>query len=233
MRTHDHEYGYLAHPDEGVHPGVVMIPDVWGLSDHYRDLGRRVAREGFAVLVVDLYRKTGHPQLTDVASALAWIRELPDPLVLETFQEGIDALSRHPACGGSRVGITGFCVGGQYALLAACTCRGLSACVPYYGMVRYEEGLDPARKPRQPLDALPDLSCPVLGLYGEEDALIPLAHVDELEEALSRTGHAYEVVRYPGAGHAFMNETRPEMHRPEAARDAWGRMLAFFTKTLA
>jgi carboxymethylenebutenolidase len=233
MPTRELEIGHLATPETGPSPGVVMIHDVWGLADHTRDLAGRLAREGFAVLAIDLYRKTGRPRLDDPASALAWIRDLPDPVVLETLQEGVDRLARHPAVGGLAVGVTGFCMGGQYALLAACLCGGLSAAVVFYGMLGYAEGLDRARKPRSPLDAAPDLRCPLLGLFGAEDHLIPVEQVRELERRLEATGRPFEVHLYPGAGHAFMNDTRPAMYRPEAARDAWARMLAFFRAHLA
>jgi carboxymethylenebutenolidase len=226
------ELGHLAAPDAGAHPGVVMIHDVWGLADHTRELARRLAGEGFAVLAVDLYRRTGRPRITDPASAMAWIRELPDPLVLETLQEAVDFLAAHPGVGGRKLGMTGFCMGGQYALLGACGCRGLSAAVVFYGMLAYAKELDPAKKPRAPLDAVPDLACPLLGLFGADDPLIPVSQVEELERRLAKTGRAYEVKVYPGAGHAFMNDTRPEMHRPAVARDAWGRMLGFFGEHL-
>ena len=232
MSTQELELGFLAAPDEGTHPGVVMVPDVWGLADHQRDLAQRLSREGFVVLAIDLYRKTGKPELSDPASAMAWIRELDDPAVIETVQEAVDFLAGNPSVSGRPVGVTGFCLGGQYALMAACLCRGLSAAVPFYGMLSYEDGLDPDKKPISPLDAVAELTCPLLGLYGEEDHLIPVAHVRELEERLAKTGRRFEVKLYAGAGHAFMNDTRPPMYRPEAAADAWGRMVAFFGEEL-
>lgn len=235
MPSEENALGFFAWPEgaEGApRPGVLMIPDVWGLSPHTRDLARRLAGEGFAVLAVDPYRKTGRPKLTDAASAMAWIRGLSDPVVLETLQEGIDALAAHPAARGRKLGVTGFCMGGQYTILAGCTCRGLSACAPFYGMVRYEAGLDPARKPRAPLDAVADLSCPFLGLYGAEDAIIPVEDVRALEDRLSASGRPFAMHVYPGAGHAFMNDTRPEMYRPEAARDAWGKLVDFLRSEL-
>jgi carboxymethylenebutenolidase len=219
--------GFVAEPEGAPRPGVVVIPDVWGLSDHTRDIAGRLAREGFAALALDVYRKTGRPSLADPAQAMAWIRELSDPLVLETVQEGIDALARHPAVAGRKVGLIGFCMGGQYAWLAACTCRGLAAVAPFYGMLRYEPGLDAKKKPRAPLDAIAALSCPALGLYGREDALIPQADVDALEARLAQQPQPSEIVRYAGAGHAFMNDTRPAMYRAEAAADAWQRLLTF------
>lgn len=226
MAEHEDSIGFLARAG-APGPGLVMIPDVWGVSDHYRGLARRLAGEGFTTLVVDPYRKTGRPEISDVASALAWIARLPDPLVIETVQEAVDRVAADEAVAGRKVGVTGFCMGGQYALLSACACRGLSACAAFYGMVRYAPGLDPERKPRSPLEALADLTCPVLALYGAQDAIIPVADVRELEERLARSGRPFELRLYEDAGHAFMNDTRPEMYRPEAARDAWPRLVAF------
>ena len=233
MHTEEHPFGFLAHAAGGPHPGVVMIPDVWGLSDHYRDLARRLASEGFAVLAIDPYRRAGRATFSDVAGAVASIRELSDPLVVDTVQDGIDALGSHAAARGRRLGVTGFCMGGQYAILAACSCRGLSACAPFYGMVRYAEGLDPARKPRSPLEAIADLQCPLLGFYGAEDAIIPQADVDELRARLAAQREPAEIRLYPGAGHAFMNDTRPAMYRPAAAADAWPRLVGFLRERLA
>jgi carboxymethylenebutenolidase len=227
MHAATHALGFLAHPAGGPHPGVVMVPDVWGVSDLYRRLAERLAGDGFAVLAIDPYRKTGRGTFTDPAGAQAWLRQLSDPVVLETVQEAIDGLAAEPTVAGRRIGVTGFCMGGQYALLAACTCRGLSACAPFYGMVRHPPGADPVRKPRAPLDALKDLRCPVLGFYGAEDALIPPADVEALRAALAASGHEAEVRVYPGAGHAFMNDARPDAYRPHAAADAWGRLVPF------
>lgn len=227
MRTEEDVLGFLAEPAGGPHPGVVMIPDVWGLSDLYRGLARRLAAEGFAVLAIDPYRRTGRGEFADPAGALAWIERLSDPLVLATVQEAIDAL------GDRRVGVTGFCMGGTYALLAACTARGLSACAPFYGMVRHAAGADPRLKPRAPLEALRDLRCPVLGFYGAEDALIPPADVAALRACLGASGQPAEIRVYPGAGHAFMNDARPETYRPEAAADAWRRLVPFLRERLA
>jgi carboxymethylenebutenolidase len=233
MHAEDHPFGFFARPETGPVPGVVLVPDVWGLSDHYRGLARRLAAENFAVLAIDPYRKTGKGAFSDPAEALAWIRQLSEPLVLATVEEAVDALAAHAAVAGRRIGITGFCLGGQYALLAACTCPGLSACVPFYGMLRYEPGLDPALKPRAPLDAIAELRCPLLGLYGAEDTLIPLADVEELGRRLAASGRPFDIQVCPGAGHAFMNDTRPAMYRPEAAADAWERMVEFLRERLA
>lgn len=238
MRCVDVDLGFHAHPEasEGAHPGVVMIHDVWGLSDHPRDLATRLAGEGFSVLALDLYRDLPDATIEDPGR---FIRDLSDPRVLGVIQAGVDFLAAHPSSSGRPVGVTGFCMGGMYALLAACSCRGLSAAVPFYGMLSYEHGMlrapeghDPARKPRQPLDAARGLGCPLLAFFGEEDPYIPMADVERLRTALAGAAHPAEVRTYPGAGHAFMNDTRPEAYRPEAAADAWRRTLAFLRERL-
>jgi len=233
MATESHAFGHLAHPEGGPHPGVVLIPDVWGVGELYERLAARLVEAGFSVLVIDPYRKTGRAEFSDPAGAMAFIRELSDPLVIETVQEGIDALAAHPSVAGRKVGVIGFCMGGMYALHAAGSCRGVSAAAPFYGMVRNEEGLDPAKKPRPALDAMATLSCPVMGFYGEEDALIPVADVRDLESALAASPHPGEVHLYPGAGHAFLNDTRPDAYREDAAKDAWARLIPFLTARLS
>ena len=236
MHSQDVELGYLAHPGAGSQPGVVMIHDVWGLSDHTRDLARRLAAEGFGVLALDLYRREREVRIDNPGR---WMRELSDPQVLSDVQAGVAYLTQHPATAGQGIGVVGFCMGGMYALLAACTCTGLSASVAYYGLLSHahgilhdETGLDPARKPRQPLDAVVDLACPLLGLFGDRDEFVPMADIEALHERLSAARHPAEVVIYEDAGHAFMNDTRPDAYRPETAKLAWARMLAFFGEHL-
>jgi carboxymethylenebutenolidase len=239
LQTAEIELGYLAHADGGPQPGVVLIPDVRGLYDHYRELARRLAGEGFAVLAVNLYRREGSVEISDPGR---WIRGLDDRRVLADVQTAADHLAAHPSAAGRRVGVTGFCMGGQYSLLAAAGCRGLAAAVAFYGMLSHERGLlapaadespDPLRKPRSPLEATAYARCPVLGLYGRDDPFVAVDDVRALERQLEKSGQPHEVVLYEGAGHAFMNDTRPEMYRPEVARDAWARMLAWFRRHLA
>lgn len=233
MPTEAHPFGHLVFPEGGPHPGVVLVPDVWGVSDLYERMAARLAEEaGLAVLVVDPYRKTGRGDFSDPPGAMAFIRELSDPLVLETIQEAIDALAGHAACEGRKIGILGFCMGGMYTLHASASCTGLAAAAPFYGMARNETGLDPTKKPRPAIDAMPERKCPLLGFYGDEDAIIPVQDVRDLEKALAANEHPGEVHLYPGAGHAFLNDAREETYRPEAASDAWGKLLPFLTEHL-
>jgi carboxymethylenebutenolidase len=216
---------------EGPFPGLVLIPDVRGVSPHFVDVARRFAAEGFFTYVIDLYSREGAPQLNDMPAVFAWIAALPDPRVMADLDGAVQALAAHPDVRANAVGITGFCLGGQYALMAACTVERLRACVSWYGMLRYDEHNE--RKPISPLELAPKLGCPYLGLFGAEDALIPPADVEELRAILAAAGKTFDLHVYPGAGHAFFNDARPDAYRPAAAADAFPRAVAFLRQHLA
>jgi carboxymethylenebutenolidase len=127
----------------------------------------------------------------------------------------------------------------MYALMAAATCTGLRASAPFYGLLSHqhgilhsEAGLDPTLKPREPLEVARELRCPTLAFYGDRDEFVPISDVELLKGRFERSLQSAEVVVYPGAGHAFMNDTRPDAYRPENAADAWQRMVAFLTEQL-
>lgn len=223
--------GFVAVPErDGPLPGLVLIPDVRGLYEHYRDVARRFAAGGYVTLAVDLYSREGTPELADLASVFEWMRSLPDGRILADLHAAGDYLSsRADVCDGA-IGITGFCMGGQYALMAASSGARFAACVGWYGMLRYTERLP--NRPRSPLDLAAGLACPYLGLFGEDDELIPAADIDELSSRLTHAGKDFEIVTYPGAGHAFMNNTRPDAFRADAAEDSFARALAFFDRHL-
>jgi len=158
MKMSECELGFLALPERGAAttgaPAVVLIHDVWGLSAHTRDYAVRLAREGFAVLAIDLYRRAPPAKIEDPG---AWMRALPDPQVLADLGAGARFLAALPETHG-RVGVLGFCMGGMYALMAGCADLGFSASVPFYGLLSHAHGLlhdpaglDRARKPREPI----------------------------------------------------------------------------------
>src|SRR5262249_1077718 len=152
----------------------------------YRRLGRRFAEAGFLTLVLDLYTREGKPTLTSPDAVARWIAALDDARVLGYIDAGVREVSRRLGDPRRPVPIAGFGVGGQYALLAACKLAGVAACVSFYGMLRYASR--PPHKPESPLDLAPRLGCPYLGLFGADDALIPLADVRELERSLRDHG---------------------------------------------
>jgi len=235
MQESSLELGFLAEPGGVASPGVVLIHDVWGLSDHTRDLTRRLASAGFAVLAIDLYRRESEVRIENPG---AWMRALSDPQALADVQAGIDHLRAGPSAG-CRVGVMGFCMGGMYALMAACSCRDLAAAVPFYGLLSHRHGilhdaagLDPTRKPREPLDYAPSLRCPLLAFFGDRDEFVPLDDIHQLQARLAQAQPPSEVVVVPGVGHAFLNDTRPDAYRPAEAAAAWARSVDFLRQHL-
>jgi carboxymethylenebutenolidase len=218
-------------------PGIVLVHDVWGPSEHSDALARDLCREGFGVLEIDLYRALDHPMIEDVGE---WIGSLSDPDVLSDLERGADWLEAESVvCGGRKVGIVGVCMGGTYALLAACRSDRFAAAAPFYGILSYEEGLlagtgarNLERKPSSPIEAAPRLNTPLLASFGGRDGFVPEDHVQALEAGLERSRVAWRVDRYPQAGHAFLNQTRPEAYDPEAAVEAWGRVIPFLHAAL-
>jgi carboxymethylenebutenolidase len=206
-------------------PAVIVVPDVRGLSAHYRDVAERFAREGFFALAIDLYSREGAPSLPTLESVFAWMQQLDDQRVLDDIDAAVRFLGSRIDVRASSIGITGFCMGGLYALLAACIVPGLAACVSFYGMLRYSDKTQ--LKPRDPLDVARQLQCPFLGLFGEDDVLIPRADVKELEAVLRKSDKIFQIKTYKDAGHAFFNDTRPDAYRPEVAKDAWQRCVQF------
>ena len=222
---------YEAHPAAaGKYPIVLVIPEIFGMHEHIKDVTRRFAREGFLSLTLEPYaREGGVLHLPNIES----VRKVVDPVPDEQVMGDLDALvayaKQHPAGRADRIGVTGFFRGGMYTLLFAAHSREVGAAVPWYGQLR------PAKTPGVrtvgPLDIAAKISCPVLGLYGGEDLGIPVSDVKEMEAALKGAGKTAEFVIYPGAPHAFFADYRPS-YRAEAAKEAWGRCAAWFNKHL-
>ena len=128
-------------------------------------------------------------------------------------------LKGQPSSSG-KVGIIGYCMGGGLSILTACKSRDLDACVVYYGGIP------------DPIEQVQEIACPVLGIYAEQDERVN-ATLDALKEAMQRYGKRFQMHMYPGTHHAFFNDTRPEIHAPEASKDAWEKTLAFFKANLS
>lgn len=216
--------------DAGPRPAILLIPDVRGIYDHFVDVAQRFAAHGFVVATIDLYTREGAPEIADVESALRWMADLDDRRVLGDIDAYRRKLAARDDVDSDAVGITGFCMGGQYALMAACHLDGFAACVSWYGMLRH--AITTERKLPDPLDSACSLSCPYLGLFGETDGLIPMEQVDQLRNIVAALPQATEIVSYANAGHAFFNDSRPAGYVADAAQDAWGRALAFFRTQL-
>ena len=210
------ESGYLSVPESGSGPGVIVIQEWWGLVDHIKDVCDRFAGEGFVALAPDLY----HGQTTkspDEAGKLMMALRIDE--ADKDISGAIQYLLNHEATT-RKVGVVGFCMGGALALDTATKNANVSACVVFYGG-------HPKVKPD-----LPKLQSPVLSISGDRDSSVTPQVVRNLEQQLKSLGKQVDVIIYPGADHAFFNDTRPTVFQPEAASDAWQHTIDFFNKHL-
>ncbi|MET7744219.1 dienelactone hydrolase family protein [Streptomyces sp. NPDC005385] len=209
-------HGYLALPPSGRGPGVIVIQEWWGLTDHIADVTDRLAAEGFVALAPDLY---GGNVAHDSEEAFRMMRELPVARGVELLSGAVDHLLGLPEVTSRTVASVGFCMGGGFVLQQAAADPRVSAAVPFYGVIQGE---------------LPDfsrLTAQILGHYGEEDDSIPLENLDRLREAIeAQSGIVPDLRVYP-AGHAFFNDRRPT-HDAKSSAQAWESTLAFLHEQL-
>ena len=236
-------------------PAIIVIHEIFGLVDHTMDVARRFGREGYVALAPNLF---GHPDLVAVLTparvrqAMQFMVKLPrrDPVLAEeelaklpesereavapTVRKLIGGLPRdrltrdlvsaveylrvQPFVVPERIGSVGFCFGGGMSIRLACE-TNIAACVVFYG------------ENPSPIEKVKDIDGAVLGLYGGEDAKIN-AEFDNLVKAMAEHKKDFEMRIYPGAPHAFFNDTNPNTYRKEAAADAWDRVLRFYRRTL-
>ena len=214
----------------GKYPVIVVIPEIFGMHEHIKDITRRFGREGFLSITFEPYaREGGVLHLPDIAAVRKVVDSVPDERVMKELDTLVAYAKQHPMGRSDRIGVTGFCRGGMYTVLFSAHSREVRAAVAWYGQLR------PAKTPGVrtvgPLDIAAQVRSPILGLYGEADLGIPVADVNEMEAALKASGKKVEFVVYPEAPHAFFADYRPS-YRPEAAKDAWGRCVAWFKKYL-
>ena len=208
--------GYLALPDTaGPHPAVVVIHEAFGLNDNIKQISDRFADAGYAALAVDLF--------TDRNRAICMARYMAGMLMGSVNRYGIDDLksaltflAKLPEVDVQRMGAIGFCMGGGFAIAWACTDSRLKAIAPFY-----------AANPR-PLEVVKRL-CPVVGSYPEKDFTARAGR--NLDQALTRHKIVHDIKIYPNAQHSFFNDAG-RASNPEAADDAWRRVLGFFGEQL-
>jgi carboxymethylenebutenolidase len=192
---------------------IILIHEWWGINDHVRDLIGRYAKEGYIAIAPDLFRGK---IAKDPEEASRLMHDLAIEDGMNTIGRAIEkARERFNV---EKVGITGYCMGGTFALRAACEIDTLGASAPFYGDIPEEQ-------------TLAKLKVPTLFIAGARDAWINPEKVNELKEAAHKHNLPVEVVTYD-ADHAFFNDTRPEVYNAEAAADAWQRVLNLFGERL-
>jgi carboxymethylenebutenolidase len=210
--------GYLAKPSgSGPWPALIVIQEWWGLDQQTKSIADRFAAIGYLAFSPDLY----HGELAKLGDGkkAAELVQKYAPSAPADLQKIFKALKGHPDCTG-KVGSVGFCFGGRMSLALGIS-RPLDAICTFYG-----GGM------QQLFDQLGSLKSPVLGLFGDKDASIPVGTVEQFDQLLGKIGVHHEVIIYPDSGHAFFRDSDPSVYKPEAAKDAWARVTKFFAKNL-
>jgi len=250
---------YLARPETGdPRPAVIVIHEIYGLNDHIKSVADRFAKSGFVALAPQLYSRADlvetltpgnieeatqfqfslpREKMGDSAYIQQAVADLPSEkrqIVQKTLPvlfnglpmdkmtqdlvKAIDFLNAQSFVKPGKIASVGFCFGGGMSFRLACHAP-LAACVVFYG-----------QNP-EPIELVENITCPVLGLYGAEDMRVN-ANLDKLVRSMVANKKDFEMRIYPGAAHAFFNDTRPQVYRENAAKDAWDRVTRFYRQTL-
>jgi carboxymethylenebutenolidase len=197
-------------------PAVVLIQEWWGVNDHVRSLVERLAADGFLVLAPDLY----HGKTTkDPGEAGKLMQSLDWGRAIDEIAGAVSFLASHPKSSG-KVGILGFCMGGALSFAAATKIPELAAAVPFYGV------------PSGPWADWSKVRAPIQAHFARRDEWAKASLAEEIKKQLEGHGQRMELHVYD-ADHAFVNDTRPEVYAPDAAKTAWQRAVAFLKEHLA
>ena len=230
---------YHSYPDGvGKHPGLIIIHEIWGLSDHIKDVADRFAREGYSVIAPNLFHGMSFEgkvdnsllnQMHDPATrdeAQKKMREIMAPMqapefageMLAKLEQCVKFLMEDAHVTTEVIGVAGFCFGGTYSLALAALDQRIRGAVSFYGQPLPEE-------------KIPDLDCPVLAFYGDQDERL-MGSLPVFKESMAKHNKNFTSVVYPNTGHAFFNDTNKRMYNSDAASDAWEKTLAFLSEHL-
>ena len=223
--------GYLTQPEaDGRHPAVVVIQEIWGVNSHIQSVVDRLPALGYVGLAPAMFHREGSMTTglhEEMDTAIARMRRCTDTNILSDVGAAVDYLKAQSFVQNDEIGIVGFCYGGRVSYLASCNISDLTASVVFYG-----GGIGMALGDgASPLEQTANVGCPMLGLFGDEDANPTPEDVANFDSALTEHGKTHEFHSYAGAGHGFHCEARAS-YRPDAAADAWGKAMAWFDKYL-
>jgi carboxymethylenebutenolidase len=222
---------YEARPDKpGRYPVVVVISEIWGLHEYIRDVARRFGKEGFYAIAPEMFqREGGVGHLTDVQEILKIVLNVPRQQILQDLSATANYARGQATALSERVGVTGFCWGGSTTIQYAAYDKRVGAAVAWYGPPG--RGYKDEPQPVSGSDVAKDITCPFLGLFGEEDKNPTPEDVRKFEAMLKQHNPNVEIVIYPKAGHAFHADYR-QSYRAEAAKDGWTRCVGWFNRYL-
>jgi len=208
----------------GRFPAVVVIQHAGGVDEFVQGMADRFAAEGYVAIAPDLYHREDPNSSDDPMTRMGRLRDIT---IVTDVNAAMEHLKAMPGVGADSIGITGYCMGGRVTYLIAATRSDLRAAVVCWGgNIMTSWGDSPA-----PFDITTGISCPIMGLFGEDDPNPSPADVAKLDAELTRLGKEHQFHSYAGAGHAFMNAARPS-YREQAAKDAWEKCLGWFERYL-
>jgi len=215
---------YVSTPDSTPAPGVLVAQHAGGVDDFVRGICDRFAEAGFVAIAPDLYHREEPDSKDDPMTRMSRLRDkniIADMNAAVAYTKGLDEVDA------GLLGVTGFCMGGRVAYLMAAASDAFSASIVFWGgNIMQPWGDGPA-----PFDMTDQINCPVLGLFGEDDPNPNPADVARIDAEMTRLSKPHEFHSYAGAGHAFMNVSRPS-YRPEASADGWKRTVDWFKRHL-
>jgi carboxymethylenebutenolidase len=229
VTTVDGDMGlYDAEPAGEQRGAVVVLQEAFGVNPHIEDVTRRFAGEGYRAVAPHLFHRSGDPELEygNFEKIMPHMQALTEAGLLTDLDATLGYLG-DAGFGPAGIGVVGFCMGGSVTFLAAAR-RALGAAVTFYGggVAEGRFGMPSL------LELAPSLQTPWLGLFGDEDQGIPVEQVEALRTAAETAAVPTEIVRYPGAGHGFHCDARPDSYHPVSAQDGWGRTLDWFGRYL-
>jgi carboxymethylenebutenolidase len=223
---------YFARPEKAKNPPVVLVAmEIFGLHEYIKDVTRRLAKAGALAIAPDYYFRSGQDltKITEIPKLMPIVNAKPDAELLADLDATV-AWAKSQGGNTRRLAILGFCRGGRTVWEYAAHNKNLRAGVSFYGsLVDPPAQKEGGKWPKSPTELAPDVKAPVLALYGDADAGIPMAQVDAMKEALAKAKKKTEWKVYPGAPHGFHADYRPS-YRKEAAEDAWKMALDYLKK---
>jgi carboxymethylenebutenolidase len=229
----DNTYGYLVYPtmssidnnkssssNNNTFPAVIMIHENKGLNDNIKNMANLLAKEGYVVLAVDLFNGEVTTNQTRASELSQSVRDNPD-VAISNLKGAVKYLTSLPNVNSDKIASLGWCFGGQQSLQLALNSEDhpLSATVIYYGRLVTEP------------ETLSKIKWPVLGIFGDKDESIPVATVEQFEDALTKNGITNEIYIFKGVGHAFANPSG-DNYAPNETKNAWQKTLTFLNKYL-
>ncbi len=220
---------YRAMPASGgPFPVVLVVQEIFGVHEHIKDICRRFGKLGHLAVAPELYARQGDvskiENINDVISKV--VSKVPDAQVLSDLDAAVAWAEKTGKGNTAKLGITGFCWGGRIVWLYAAHNPKLKAGAAWYGRL---VGQPTELQPKNPIDLVAELKCPVLGLCGAADQGIPVETVERMREALKAAKNPSEIVLYPDTPHGFHADYRPS-YRPAQAQDGWKRLQEWFKK---